>query len=151
LPPHWLPIGPRPLCPSPLAGAEQANPHMQLAGNPASAIGPVLLQLVSRRRGSQRCFIWPWRPLDGGAGRTASSSAPDRPRVLHDGPNMSSNMSNPSLYVKMALTCRSPYLYPILLGRQAPFDGDVAGLGTSSVTWQSPGQWGSPVYRPPPS
>jgi hypothetical protein len=57
----------------------------------------------------------------------------------------------PSLYVKMALTCRSPYLYPILLGRQAPFDGDVAGLGTSSVTWQSPGQWGSPVYRPPPS
>jgi hypothetical protein len=25
----------------------------------------------------------------------------------------------------MALTGRSPYLYPILLGRQAPFDGDA--------------------------
>lgn len=59
-------------------------------------------------------------------------------------------MSNlDSLSVKMALSGRSHYLYPGLVVPSPPSDGDVAGLGTSSATWQSPGQWGSPTDRPP--
>jgi hypothetical protein len=115
---------------------------MQFTDHPASAIGSLLLQLVSGRRGSQRCFIiWPCDPLDGGAGENCLASAPDCPRDLHDGPNISTvscNLSNPSLLCQNGAKWSLPYLYPILLGRQASFDGDVAGLRTSSVTCQSP-------------